>query len=168
MLNTILGSKLNMSQMFIDGHRIPVTNILAGPCIVTAIKTKERDGYLAIQIGFAEKRTKKLTRSMQGHLRGVSKNLTSPRFLIEIPSQEKPEVKIGDQYKASDIFSLGDTVSVSGISKGKGFAGVVKRYHFKGGPRTHGQSDRERAPGSIGQTTTPGRVFKGKRMAGRM
>ena len=170
-IKTILGSKGVNSQTFIEGFRIPVTKVTAGPCVVTQIKNKEKDGYWAIQIGFGTKRSKNTSKPLQGHLKNSSKDekpTTYPRFLKEIRLDKEPEFKVGDIIAVADIFKAGDIVSVSGISKGKGYAGVVKKHGFRGGPRTHGQSDRERAPGSIGQTTTPGRVYKGKRMAGRM
>lgn len=152
---------------------MPVTLIKAGPCFVVQVKTKDRDGYWSIQLGFDQRKEKSTTRPILGHLKkaGLKK---IPRFLREIrikkeqKTDRKQQLKMGDIVKVSDVFKVGDKVSVTGISKGKGFAGVVKRWGFAGGPRTHGQSDRERAPGSIGQTTTPGRVFKGKKMAGRM
>jgi len=157
-----------MSQTFVEGRRVPVTKVVAGPCVVTQIKKEDKDGYWAVQLGFGEKRIKNVTRPMQGHLRGVIKEQKAPRFLREIRLENEPTFKVGDIVSASEIFKVGDIIQVTGTSKGKGFAGVVKRWHFAGGPRTHGQSDRERAPGSIGQTTTPGRVLKGKKMAGRM
>jgi len=157
-----------MSQTFVEGRRVPVTKVVAGPCVVTQIKKEDKDGYWAVQLGFGEKRIKNVTKPMQGHLRGVIKEKKAPRFLREIRLESEPTFKVGDIVSASEIFKVGDIIQVTGTSKGKGFAGVVKRWHFAGGPRTHGQSDRERAPGSIGQTTTPGRVLKGKKMAGRM
>lgn len=157
-----------MSQTFVEGRRVPVTKVVAGPCVVTQIKKEDKDGYWAVQLGFGEKRIKNVTKPMQGHLRGVIKEQKAPRFLREIRLENEPTFKVGDIVSASEIFKVGDIIQVTGTSKGKGFAGVVKRWHFAGGPRTHGQSDRERAPGSIGQTTTPGRVLKGKKMAGRM
>jgi large subunit ribosomal protein L3 len=168
MINTILGSKGVSSQTFIEGFRIPVTKVTAGPCVVTQVKKMETDGYWAIQLGFSSKRAKNTSKPLQGHLKTTSKDQKFPRYIREIRVEKEPEFKIGDEIKASDIFKAGDVVAVTGTSKGKGFAGVVKKHHFRGGPRTHGQSDRERAPGSIGQTTTPGRVYKGKKMAGRM
>jgi len=168
MINTILGSKGVSSQTFIEGFRIPVTKVTAGPCVVTEIKKLDRDGYWAIQLGFATKRSKNTSKPLQGHLKETSKDNKFSRFLREVRVDSEPEVKVGDTIKVSEVLSPGDVVSVSAISKGKGFAGVVKRHGFHGGPRTHGQSDRERSPGSIGQTTTPGRVYRGKRMAGRM
>ena len=157
-----------MGQTFVEGRRVPVTKVVAGPCVVTQIKKEDKDGYWAVQLGFGEKRIKNVTKPMQGHLRGVIKEQKAPRFLREIRLESEPTFKVGDIVSASEIFKVGDIIQVTGTSKGKGFAGVVKRWHFAGGPRTHGQSDRERAPGSIGQTTTPGRVLKGKKMAGRM
>jgi large subunit ribosomal protein L3 len=166
MIRGILGRKIGQSQMFAsDGKRKTVTLITAGPCYVTQIKEIEKDGYSAIQLGLGQRKA------------GIKK---TPRFLVEIrnPKSEirkngeqetgNGQLKLGQEITVDKVFSVGDTVKVSGIAKGKGFAGVVKRWKFKGGPRTHGQSDRERAPGSIGQGTTPGRVFKGKKMAGRM
>lgn len=168
MINTILGSKGVCSQAFVEGLRIPVTKILAGPCVVTQIKKMDKDGYWAIQIGFSDRRAKNTSKSLQGHLKETSKDQKFPRFLQEVRVEKESEFKVGDVVKASEIFNRGDVIAVTGISKGKGFAGVVKKWNFRGGPRTHGQSDRERAPGSIGQTTTPGRVYRGKKMAGRM
>lgn len=168
MINTILAEKGRMSQAFVKGRRVPVTKVLAGPCVVTQIKKEDKDGYWAVQLGFGEKKIKNVSKALQGHLKSLIKDGKAPRFLAEVRLEKEPEFNVGDAIKASDIFNVGDIIAVSGTSKGKGFAGVVKRWHFAGGPRTHGQSDRERAPGSIGQTTTPGRVFKGKKMAGRM
>ncbi len=168
MLNAILGTKGKTVQRFTqDGGRVPVTRIKTGPCYVVHIRKQEKDGYNAIQIGWGEKKMTKVSKQLQGHLRGA-KLKKAPRFLGEI-RLEKPadRLKVGDQIKVADIFQPGDEVKVTGWAKGKGFTGVVKRWGFKGGPRTHGQSDRERAPGSIGQGTTPGRVRKGKKMAGR-
>ena len=157
-----------MDQAFVGTTRVPVTYVETGPCVVTQIKKEKSDGYWAIQIGFGEKKIKNVSKPMQGHLRGVTKDKIVPRFLREVRFEKEPEFKVGDEIKVSDIFSEGDVITVTGTSKGKGFAGVVKRWGFGGGPRTHGQSDRPRSPGSIGQGTTPGRVHKGKKMAGRM
>jgi large subunit ribosomal protein L3 len=168
MINTILGSKLATGQVFIEGQRVPVTKITAGPCIVTQIKKETPDGYWAVQLGFSTRKAKNTTKSLQGHLKTAKTENNFPRHLKEVRLDKEPELKVGDIVKISDIFNTGDVVAVSGISKGKGFAGVVKRHHFRGGPRTRGRSDRERAPGSIGQTTTPGRVYRGKKMGGRM
>ncbi len=154
-----------MSQIFVEGKRVPITKVSAGPCLVTQVKSREKDGYWAIQLGFGARKIRHLNKPMQGHLKAAKKAV---RHLREIKLSQKPKFKVGDEIKVSDIFKKGDRVRVSGISKGKGFAGVIKRWGFSAGPRTHGQSDRRRAPGSIGQGTSPGRVHKGKKMAGRM
>ncbi|EKE04893.1 MAG: ribosomal protein L3 [uncultured bacterium] len=164
-MNTLFGTKGTMTQTFIEGSRIPVTKISLGPCTVTQIKNEKKDGYWAIQLSLGTKKTKNITKPLQGHSK---KSETTPRYLKEIRLDKEPKYKVGDVIKVSDIFKAGDIVSVTAINKGKGFEGGVRRFNFRGGPKTHGQSDRHRAPGSIGQTTTPGRVYKGKRMAGRM
>lgn len=168
MLNAMIGSKLGMSQTFVEGKRFAVTRVRVGPCVVTQIKKYEKEGFWAVQLGFGQKKLKNTSRQLQGHLKTTLKDNKASRFLREIRIETEPEYKVGDMVNAADIFSAGDSISVMGISKGKGFAGGVKRWHFSGGPKTHGQSDRQRAPGSIGQGTTPGRVYKGKHMAGRM
>lgn len=168
MINALLATKYKMSHSFVGMTRVPLTWVKATPCVVTQVKSKERDGYWAVQLGFGERKSKNISKQLKGHLKGAVKEKTAPLFLREVRLSEQTDLKVGDVVKISDIFKKGDTVAVSGISKGKGFAGVVKRWSFAGGPRTHGQSDRERAPGSIGQGTTPGRVLKGKKMAGRM
>lgn len=167
MIASFLARKNKQTQVFTPkGERVPVTILEAGPCPVVYIKTKEKDGYGAIQLGFDSKNNPQ--KPQQGHIKHARLTKT-PRFLREIPfSPSDTELSAGTIITVDQVFEEGDTVSVTGISKGKGFAGVVKRHHFAGGPATHGQSDRERAPGSIGGTTTPGRVYKGKRMAGRM
>jgi len=168
-INTILGTKLEMGQKFVQGERMAVTNVSVDPCMVTHIKTLEKDGYWAVQVGFGKKKIKNVTNPEKGHLKKTIKGKKfAPLFLREIKLDQEPKLKVGDEIKASDIFNSGDIVNVTGVGKGKGFAGVIKRWGFAGGPRTHGQSDRERAPGSIGQGTTIGRVFKGKKMPGRM
>lgn len=168
MINTILGTKLATSQTFLEGFRIPVTKVLAGPCVVTQIKRMESDGYWSVQLGFSTKRAKSTSKPLQGHLKENKKEEKFPRHLREVRLDSEPEFKVGDIVTLSDIFKPGDVVSASGVSKGKGFASGIKLHGFHGGPKTHGQSDRERAPGSVGQTTTPGRIYKGKRMAARM
>jgi large subunit ribosomal protein L3 len=168
MLNTILGSKTKMGQTFVGSTRVPVTWITAGPCRVTQIKKADKDGYWAVQLGFGEKKIKNVSKTLQGHLKGAIQDKKAPHFLREVAFDQEPDLKVGDTVDVASLFKKGDVVSVIGTSKGKGFAGGVKRWHFAGGPRTHGQSDRERAPGSIGAGTTPGRVLKGKHMAGRM
>jgi large subunit ribosomal protein L3 len=164
----IIGKKVGMTQVFDDrGEVIPVTVIEAGPCYVAQIKTVERDGYTAIQLGFEETKPKHLTRPQLQHLQ--KSNLPALRHLRELRVQEDDLADLEEGGKVTvDMFEVGEYVDVTGTSKGKGFAGVVKRHGFRGGPKTHGQSDRLRAPGSIGACTTPGRVFKGMRMAGRM
>ncbi len=157
-----------MGQTYVEGTQVPVTYVKAGPCVVTQIKNKDKDGYWAVQLGFDQKRTKNASKPLQGHLRGLIKDNKLPRFLREVKVKSEPKYKVGDILEMNDVLKRGDLVSVVGISKGKGFAGGVKRWGFAGGPKTHGQSDRQRAPGSIGQGTTPGRVLKGKHMAGRM
>jgi len=164
-MNTLFGTKGTMTQTFIEGSRIPVTKVKVGPCVVTQIKNEKKDGYWAIQLALGTKKPKNITKPLQGHSK---KSNTTPRYVKEIRLTEDPNYKVGDVIKASDVFKAGDIVSVTAINKGKGFEGGVRRFNFRGGPKTHGQSDRHRAPGSIGQTTTPGRVYKGKKMAGRM
>jgi large subunit ribosomal protein L3 len=159
----ILGKKVGMTQFFGDtGEAIPVTVIEAGPCYVTQIKTEKRDGYEAIQLGFGE--AKRLNKPQRGHL---PKGVPDLRYSRELNVDDISAYELGQKIDAS-VFAVGDLVDVTGISKGKGFAGAMKRHGFGGGPITHGQSDRARAPGSIGSTSTPGRVFKGMRMAGHM
>jgi len=165
MLKGLIGRKIGMTQIFEeDGTATPVTLIEAGPCYVSMVKTIELDGYSAVQLAFGEVKPKRLTRGQLGHLK---KNDLPPVKCIREFRVKDIDVKEGETLSA-DVFEKGDHVDVIGISKGRGFAGVVKRYHFKGGPRTHGQSDRLRGPGSLGAGTTPGRVFKGKRGPGRM
>jgi len=163
MITSLLALKQSQSQTFTpDGKRIPVTVVLAGPNWVT----KKDDTH--IQLGFGT--IKNLSKPEIGHLKkaGLDKRLRFLHSFIVGDLGDLSDLGLGSEIKIENIFAPGDVIRVQGTSKGKGFAGVVKRHHFKGGPRTHGQSDRERAPGSIGQTTTPGRVYKGKRMAGRM
>lgn len=155
----ILGKKLKMSQIWKDDKVIPVTLIQAGPVVITQIRTKEKDGYEAVQIGFGE--TKKINKPIKGHL----KNLGNFRNLKEFKVQS-PEFNVGNTLDVSQ-FQEGDKVKVSGLNKGKGFQGVVKRHGFHGGPKTHGQKNRWRAAGSIG-ATAPQRVMPNKKMAGRM
>jgi large subunit ribosomal protein L3 len=163
MIQGMIGKKLGMSQVFDDtGLAHPVTVLELGPCVVTQIRTPERDGYSALQLGFGL--DKRLNRPERGH-RQASGFMS--RTLREVDVDDASEYEVGQVVKA-DTFAEGDLVDVIGTSKGRGFQGVVKRHGFRGGPKTHGQSDRLRAPGSIGSSATPGRVFKGMRMAGRM
>jgi len=162
MLQGFLGKKIGMTQIFRDdGMVVPVTLIEAGPCVVTQVKTKETDGYEAVQLGFGE--VKRRNKPLSGHL----KNSRLSRYLREVVADDPTEFTVG-QTVGVDIFEAGEKVDVIGRSKGRGFAGVMKRHGFAGGPRTHGQSDRARAPGSIGGGTTPGKVYKGMKMAGHM
>jgi len=168
MIDTILGFKQKMGAVYIKDRRYPVTWVKVDPCVVTQVKHSEKDGYMAIQLGAGSRKIKNLTKPLQNHLKSVTKDKKSPRYLREIRISDGSDLKAGDEIKLTEVLKKGDTVTVTGTSKGKGFAGGVKRWGFHGGPKTHGQSDRERAPGSIGQRTTPGRVYKGKHMAGRM
>jgi len=155
----ILGKKIGMSQVFSEDRRvIPVTLIEAGPCVVTQLKTEEKDGYQAVQVGFGEK--KKINKPLTGHLKDLGKF----GCLREI--REAGDFKIGDKIDAA-VFEEGDKIKITGISKGKGFQGVMKRHGFHGSPATHGHKHDHRAPGSIG-SAFPEHVLKGKKMAGRM
>lgn len=163
----ILGKKIGMTNIFDDrGEAIMCTVIEAGPCVIAQVKTTEKDGYEALQLGFDVKRETRVGRPLRGHF---DKAGCKPRKVVrEFQGFEIGKFKSGDEIKVDAVFAQGDTVSVVGVSKGRGFQGVVKRHHFGGGFRTHGQSDRERAPGSIGSSSYPSRVLKGMRMAGRM
>jgi len=163
----LLGKKLGMIQHFAEnGEAIPCTVIEAGPCRVVQVKTPETDGYSAIQIGFDEIPERVVNKPMMGHFKKVK--VAPTRKLIEFRQSDLTNVTAGMEVKVDSLFSVGDFVKISGTSKGKGFQGVVRRHHFGGGSQTHGQSDRVRAPGSIGSSSYPSRVFKGQRMAGRM
>jgi len=163
MIQGIIGRKLGMTQVFDEAGVVhPVTVVEAGPCVVTQIRTNDKDGYEAVQLGFGL--SKRLTKPEQGH-RQASGYMS--RTLREVKATDVGSFEVGQVLKA-DVFEAGETVDVAGTSKGRGFQGGVKRHGFAGGPKTHGQSDRLRAPGSIGSSATPGRVFKGMRMAGHM
>ncbi len=163
MIEGLLGKKLGMTQIFDEtGQVVPVTVLEVGPCIVTQIKTMERDGYEALQIGFGE--LKRPNSPQRGHLKASGAN---SKILREVKTDAVADFNVG-QVLDCTVFEAGEMVDVSGTSKGKGFAGVMKRHNFRGGPKTHGQSDRHRAPGSIGASATPSRVVKGMKMAGRM
>lgn len=168
MINTLLGIKKGMTATYdARGRRVGATVLFIGPNFVTQIKKADKDNYEAVQLGFGAKRSVKKPQIGHAKKAGLEQKI---RWFREVPSTSsgQEEMKPGQELKVGQVFSTGDSVKVTGISKGKGFAGGVKRYGFAGGPKTHGQSDRHRAPGSIGQTTTPGRVYKGKRMAGHM
>lgn len=162
MIEGLLGRKLGTLQIFDkNGQLRGATVIEAGPCLVTQVRSQERDGYQAVQIGYGA--AKRSNKPMRGHL----KRQGDLRYLREFRADDAGQHNVGERIGV-EIFQEGDRVDVTGVSKGRGFAGVVKRYHFAGGPKTHGQSDRHRAPGAIGAGNTPGRVFKGMRMAGHM
>ena len=167
MTNTLYATKKYMRQTWTkSGKRLPATVVELSPHIITQLKTKDKDGYTSLQVAFGTQKPKRINKPTSKHLK--KSKLDSARFIKEIPLAEPDtELSLGQKLQASDVFSVGDIVQVSGTSKGKGFSGVMKRWGFAGGPRTHGQSDRERAPGAIGQGTYPGRVWKGKKMAGQ-
>ena len=163
MLKSILGTKVGMTQIFNEaGNIIPVTIIKAGPCIVTDIRTKEKNGYTALQLGFGDIKEKSVNKPTSGAFK--KKNIALKKYLLEFREKDISGFQIGQEVRA-DIFQAGDFIDVTGVSKGHGFSGTVKRHNFRGGPSTHGQSDRQRAPGSIG-SQGPQRVLKGLRMAG--
>lgn len=166
-MDTLLGFKQTQSQHFTpEGKRIPVTFVQAGPCWVT--KIIDGGSYKNLQLAFGT--AKHTTKALEGHIKKAGLTI-KPRFLREIRlgnESDLGDVSLGKEIKVGDVFAVGDKIRVTGISKGKGFAGVVKRHGFAGMPRTHGTSDKERAPGSVGSGTTPGRIYRGKRMAGRM
>ena len=165
MLKSIIGSKIGMTQVFDEkGKLVPVTVVEAGPCVITAIKTVENDGYNAIQLGFKDVAEKKLTKAQLGHLK--KNNIAPKKILREIRVDDVSGLSLGQEIKA-DIFKAGDYVDVSGVSKGKGYAGVIKRHNFRMQPRTRGQSDRMRARGSSGGQG-PQKLFKGMRMSGHL
>ncbi|HOH08716.1 MAG TPA: 50S ribosomal protein L3 [bacterium] len=166
-MRSIIGKKLGMTRVFDEaGNVVAATVIEAGPNVVTQVKTVEKDGYRAVQIGFGTRKPKHVTKAVQGQTRKSGKGpFEVVRELRDFDNGQ--ELQVGDEIKCS-IFNPGELVKVTGITKGLGFQGVVRRHHFGGGPKTHGQSDRMRAPGSLGQSSYPSRVFKGLKMAGRM
>lgn len=164
MINTIIGRKLDMTQIFAsDGTVYPVTLVQAGPCTVTQVKTAKNDGYPALQLGFGPKKAKSVNKPMKGHLDKVGKGYFE--VLREVPAHDPSEHQPGEQVLA-DIFAIGDRIDVIGKSKGKGYAGTIKRWGFQRGPSAHG-SKNVREPGSTGMATYPGRVLKGKKMPGQ-
>lgn len=165
-LQGLIGKKTYQTQGFLqNGTRVPLSAVSVSDNLISQVKTADKDGYNSIQIGFGIK--KRTNKALDGHSKKAGLDKT-PRFLKEIRVDDITGLELGTKIDTNEVFKPGDIVDVSGVSKGKGFAGGVKRWGFHGGPRTHGQSDRERALGSIGQTTTPGRVYKGKKMAGKM
>jgi large subunit ribosomal protein L3 len=161
-LEGLIGRKLGMTQVFDQNGEVhAVTVIEAGPVVVTQVKTAAKDGYDAVQVGYGDR--KRSNKPMRGHV----KKLGDFRLLREFRAKGDGEYSLGDKVGV-DLFAEGELVDVTGVSRGRGFAGGVRRHNFSGGPKTHGQSDRHRAPGSIGAGTTPGRVYKGQKMAGHM
>jgi len=165
MATTLLGRKLGMTQVWTeDGNLLPVTVIEAGPCVVTQVKTADKEGYDALQVGFGEIRETLVNKPLGGHF--AKAKLDPKRHLAEIRLDAPSELKVGDTLTA-DMFAEASKVHIAGISKGKGFAGTIKRHNFSGGPGGHG-SHFHRAPGSVGQAATPAKVFKGKKLPGQM
>ncbi len=166
-MSGIIGKKVGMTTIFdAEGQAVPCTLIEAGPCVVTQVRTEEKDGYSAIQLGFGEKKEKNTSRPLAGHFKKAG--TTPKRKLVEFKEFEAT-FNLGDVIRIEDVFAEGDFLDVTGNSKGRGFQGVVKRHGFGGvGGQTHGQHNRGRHPGSIGACSFPSRVFKGLRMAGRM
>lgn len=165
-MKQFLGKKIGMTRIFAeDGSSVPVTVIEAGPCKVTQVKSKEKDGYRAVQVAFGEKRKNLINRPLSGHLKKAG--LESARWLAELKLEDADNFEVGQTLDVS-VLHPGDLIKVSAVSKGLGFQGAVRRHHFAGGPKTHGQSDRHRAPGSVGASSFPSRTFRGQRMAGRM
>ena len=164
--NGILGEKLGMTQVFDENNRIvPVTVVKAGPCVVTQIRTIEKDGYTAVQLGYGQIDPRKVTKPVAGHFKAA--DVTPRRHLVELRTDAIADYTVGQELSA-DVFAPGTRVDVSGTTKGKGTAGVMKRHGFHGLGAGHGTQRKHRAPGSIGACATPGRVFKGLKMAGRM
>jgi len=165
MIKAIFGRQLGMSQIFEKDAVVPITLVEAKPCVVVHKKTKKNDGYNAVQLGFGELKENKATKPKLGSFK--KSGLPCKRYLKEIKVENVDQIRVGDEIKV-DVFEKGDLVDVTGISKGKGFQGVVKRYGFKGGPASHGAKHWHRRPGSIGASADPSRVIKGKKMPGRM
>ena len=162
----VLGTKLGMSQVFdAEGRMVPVTVVQAGPCVVTAVRTPDANGYSAVQLGYGEIDPRRVTKPVAGHF--AKAEVTPRRYLVELRTDDATDYTLGQEVTA-DTFGPGDLVNVTGRSKGKGTAGVMKRHGFRGLSSSHGTQRKHRSPGSIGGCATPGRVFKGVRMAGRM
>jgi large subunit ribosomal protein L3 len=165
-LKGVLGTKLGMTQVFgDDGKIVPVTVVEAGPCVVTAVRTPGADGYSAVQLGYGEIDPRRVTKPVAGHF--TKAGVTPRRYLVELRTDDASDYTLGQEVTA-ETFGAGELVDVTGRTKGKGTAGVMKRHGFKGLGASHGTQRKHRAPGSIGGCATPGRVFKGLRMAGRM
>ncbi len=163
----LIGKKLGMTQVF-DEHenRVPVTVLEVGPCTVLAVRTPERDGYHAVQLGFGRRKAKNVSKAVRMHVSAAGLESMPPEQIREIRCWEAPDLQVGDTV-AADVFESGDSVDITGWCKGRGFQGVVKRWKFSGGRETHG-SDWSRKPGSIGMCEEPGRIYKGKKLPGRM
>lgn len=165
-VKAILGEKLGMTQVFTDeGRAIPVTVVQAGPCVVAQIRTAERDGYAAVQLGFGELKESRVTKPMKGHF--AKGGVAPSKHLVEVRTDDASDYEVGSQVTV-ETFAAGEHVDVIGVSKGKGFAGVMKRHNFHGKPDSHGTERKHRSTGSIGAGTTPGRVFKGMKGPGRL
>jgi large subunit ribosomal protein L3 len=166
-VKAMLGEKLGMTQIFDDENRVvPVTVIKAGPISITQIKTEESDGYAAIQVAYKELPERHVNRPTAGHF--AKSGVAPAKHVVEIRVNDVSEFSLGQEFTVSDLFEVGQKIDVAGVTKGKGFAGVMKRHNFKGQPASHGAHRVHRAPGAIGACATPARVHKGKRMAGRM
>mgnify|MGYP001573419352 FL=1 len=166
-VQSLIGRKVDQTQGFLEnGTRVPLSVISVGGNVVSQIKTQDHEGYNCLQLGFGSQKLP--NKPIAGHIKKAGLEEKKPRFFREIRVDEAPAAPLGLAISVTEVFEPGDIVDVTGISKGKGFAGVVKRYRFHGGPKTHGQSDRHRARGSSGSGTTPGRVYRGTKMAGRM
>ncbi len=165
-VNGLLGTKLGMTQIWDDNNKVvPVTVVKAGPCVVTQVRTPETDGYSAVQLGYGQIDPRKVNKPMAGHF--AKAGVTPRRHLVELRTDAASEVTVGEEFDVS-VFEPGARVDVTGTTKGKGYAGVMKRHGFSGLRASHGVQRKHRSPGSIGGCATPGRVFKGLRMAGRM
>ncbi len=165
-MQQLMARKLEMTQVFDDqGKQLPITVVEVEPAVVVRLKTQEKDGYSAVQVGYGQARPEKQTKPLAGQFKNLQ---TTPRKLKEERLESTEGLEVGQTVAITDVINVGDTISVTALSRGKGFQGGVKRHGFAGGPKTHGQSDRHRAPGSIGAGSTPGKVWKGTRMAGQM
>lgn len=165
-MSGIIGKKIGMTTIYNDGNAVPCTIIEAGPCVVTQVRSIDKDGYRAVQLGYGDKKEKRTSKALMGHFKKA--NTTPKRKLAEFKEFEQ-EFNLGDEIKVQDVFAVGEFLDISGRTKGKGFQGVVKRHNFAGvGQTTHGQHNRARHPGSIGACSYPSRVFKGVKMGGRM
>jgi len=165
-MNGLIGTKLGMTQLFDEeGQVVPVTAVQAGPCTVVQLRSQERDGYEAVQVGFGSRRDKTASKAFRGHCKAAGATFLS---LAEFRTAKASEFSVGQEIKIAEIFQAGDVVDVTGTTKGRGFAGVMKRHHFGGHRATHGTHESFRGPGSVGACAYPGRIFKGKKMAGHM